>query len=109
MPRGDRTGRSGMGPMTGRAMGFCAGYNTPGYANNGFGRMGGRGRGLGLGRGYGFGMNRGFGLGYGGYMRDNVPVHSEEMELSALEQEKNLLERELEAINGRLKTFKKED
>lgn len=109
MPRGDRTGRSGMGPMTGRAMGFCAGFNAPGYANNGFGRLGGRGRGLGLGRGYGFGMNSGFGMRYRGFMGDASPAYSAEMELSGLEQEKNLLERELEAIKDRLKTFKKED
>ncbi len=35
MPRGDRTGPFGMGPLTGRAMGFCAGYGAPGYANVG--------------------------------------------------------------------------
>jgi hypothetical protein len=55
MPGGDRTGPMGMGPMTGRAAGFCAGYNAPGYANpipgRGFGRgfwgrgWGGGGRG----------------------------------------------------------------
>ncbi|MHB0878209.1 MAG: DUF5320 domain-containing protein [Anaerolineae bacterium] len=33
MPRGDRTGPEGMGPRTGRAAGFCAGYDVPGYAN----------------------------------------------------------------------------
>ena len=33
MPRGDRTGPMGMGPMTGRAAGYCAGYGVPGYAN----------------------------------------------------------------------------
>jgi hypothetical protein len=33
MPRGDRTGPAGMGPMTGRAAGYCAGYGTPGYMN----------------------------------------------------------------------------
>jgi len=39
MPRGDGTGPMGMGPMTGRGAGICAGYNTPGYANSvGFGR-----------------------------------------------------------------------
>ncbi|HEB11422.1 MAG TPA: hypothetical protein ENI06_09450 [Spirochaetales bacterium] len=38
MPRGDRTGPSGYGAMTGRAAGFCAGYSTPGYANFGAGR-----------------------------------------------------------------------
>jgi len=33
MPRGDRTGPAGIGPMTGRAAGYCAGYNTPGFMN----------------------------------------------------------------------------
>lgn len=43
MPRGDRTGPAGAGPMTGRGMGYCAGYNVPGYANPCFGRSLGRG------------------------------------------------------------------
>ena len=30
MPRGDRTGPDGRGPMTGRARGYCAGYEQPG-------------------------------------------------------------------------------
>jgi len=33
MPGGDGTGPQGMGPMTGRAAGYCAGYEDPGYAN----------------------------------------------------------------------------
>ena len=33
MPAGDRTGPLGLGPMTGRAAGYCAGYPVPGYAN----------------------------------------------------------------------------
>lgn len=33
MPGGDRTGPMGMGPMTGRAAGYCAGYPVPGYTN----------------------------------------------------------------------------
>lgn len=33
MPRGDGTGPAGLGPMTGRAAGYCAGYGVPGYAN----------------------------------------------------------------------------
>ena len=60
MPGGDRTGPAGMGPMTGRAAGFCAGYSVPGYANP----IGGRGLGSGGGRGFGFG--RGLGLGFRG-------------------------------------------
>ena len=53
MPRGDGTGPNGMGPMTGRAAGYCAGYNTPGFANPG------GGRGFRMGFGGGFGRGRG--------------------------------------------------
>ena len=65
MPGGDGTGPGGMGPMTGRATGFCAGYSMPGYANP----VGGRGMGMGMGRGRGggFGRGRGFGWGRAGY------------------------------------------
>jgi len=70
MPRGDGTGPMGMGPMTGRAAGYCAGYQVPGYANpvpgRGFGAGFGRGRGVGFGRGMGFGFGRGFGWGFAG-------------------------------------------
>jgi len=61
MPRGDGTGPGGMGPMTGRAAGFCAGYPAPGYANP----VGGRS--MGMGRGRGFRGGRGFGWGRAGY------------------------------------------
>jgi len=54
MPRGDRTGPDGEGPMTGRAAGYCAGYAMPGYANlmpgrrfSGWSRAGRRGGGRG--------------------------------------------------------------
>jgi len=33
MPGGNGTGPAGMGPMTGRAAGYCAGYPVPGYMN----------------------------------------------------------------------------
>ena len=33
MPRGNRTGPFAMGPMTGRAAGYCAGYAVPGFMN----------------------------------------------------------------------------
>lgn len=62
MPRGDGSGPNGMGPMTGRGAGYCAGYSTPGFANpmgRGFG--GGGGFGGGRGRGFGFGGGRGGG------------------------------------------------
>lgn len=66
MPGGDRTGPRGMGPMTGRAAGFCAGYSMPGYANPMQGRGMGMGRGMGWGRGMGRGMGYGFRGGRGG-------------------------------------------
>jgi len=49
MPGGDGTGPMGMGTMTGRATGFCAGYGVPGYMNPGpaKGFRGGCGRGIG--------------------------------------------------------------
>ena len=56
MPGGDRTGPAGMGPMTGRAAGYCTGNQMPGFANPVAGRgygFGGRGRG-GMGRRNGF-------------------------------------------------------
>jgi len=53
MPGGDHTGPLGQGPRTGRAAGFCAGYDRPGYMNPI------------PGRGY-WGMGRGRGGGWGG-------------------------------------------
>ena len=60
MPRGNGTGPAGMGPMTGRAAGFCAETGRPGYADP----VGGRGLGFGWGRGGG-GRGRGCGFGWG--------------------------------------------
>jgi hypothetical protein len=56
MPWGDNTGPLGMGPMTGRGLGYCAGYGAPGYTQPFPGRGFGRGRG----RGFGPGFGRGF-------------------------------------------------
>jgi len=33
MPFGDGTGPRGMGPMTGRGAGYCAGFGRPGFTN----------------------------------------------------------------------------
>jgi len=53
MPFGDGTGPMGLGPMTGRAAGYCAGYPVPGYMNPIPGRgFWGWGRGWGRGRGW---------------------------------------------------------
>ena len=70
MPRGDRTGPEGRGPMTGRGAGYCSGNDEPDVENEsprrgfgfGFGLGGGRGLGRrGQGRGQGFGGGRGGG------------------------------------------------
>lgn len=113
MPRGDRTGPDGMGPMTGRAAGYCAGYNQPGFTNP----VAGRGRGRGLGRGYG----RGFGAGYGGGWRNwfnpfgflnragathapqAAPTQLQpEMEKQTLGEQARALQEQLDMINKRL-------
>ena len=53
MPAGDRTGPEGYGARTGRAMGYCSGYDSPGYTRSVPRGEGGFGRGGGFGGGYG--------------------------------------------------------
>jgi len=64
MPSGDKTGPEGYGPRSGRGLGYCSGYDSPGYTR-GVPR-GGRGYGRGFGRGFGWGRGRGYGR-YSGY------------------------------------------
>jgi len=68
MPSGDGTGPAGLGPMTGRAAGYCAGYGVPGFMNPIPGRgFGGGGRGGGWGR-----RNRFYATGLTGWQRAAV-------------------------------------
>lgn len=60
MPGGDRTGPNGMGPMTGRGVGICAGYDVPGSMTPSFRHGFGGGRGRGMGRNFGMGGGRGW-------------------------------------------------
>ena len=53
MPRGDRTGPAGMGPMTDRGAGYCAGSGMSGFNQGGGGGF--FGRGLGRANGWGAG------------------------------------------------------
>ncbi len=109
MPRGDRTGPMGMGPMTGRAAGFCAGFNAPGNANpasgRGFGMGGGRGRGFGGGeRGW---RHMYFATGQPGWMRFGsyaAPYQNSdpEMEKQALKNQAEALQAQLNMIKQRL-------
>jgi len=70
MPRGDGTGPAGLGPMTGRAAGYCAGYSVPGFMNPAGGRFYSRaGLGLGAGRGGRGYRNFYYATGLPGYVR----------------------------------------
>ncbi|MBN2828852.1 MAG: DUF5320 domain-containing protein [Candidatus Cloacimonetes bacterium] len=96
MPRGDRTGPNGEGPMTGRRMGSCNDGTRVGVA-------GGRGLGRRCGGGRGFG--RGFGI-RGCY---NAADYSPESEKKALEAEISMLRDELAAVEKRLTEIPKKD
>ena len=119
MPRGDRTGPLGAGPMTGRAAGYCAGYQVPGFMNSYGGGGRGLARGFGGGRG-GRGAGRGFAapmqavpMGYpvgSGFVPaqaptaqfpQNAPIDAG-MELNALKNQAGMLEASLEQISARI-------
>jgi hypothetical protein len=117
MPRGDRTGPAGMGPMTGRAAGYCAGYGVPGYANP-IPRAG-----MGFGRGFGRGGGRGwrnwyYATGLTGWQRamypypayaptvpygtPAAPAMTKQQEIDVLKDQAEYLENSLEEIRKRL-------
>lgn len=110
MPGGDRTGPMGMGPMTGRAAGYCAGSNAPGFVNAGPGWGRGFGRGLGRGWGRGFGWRVGGAPGpYYGMAQGAAPAGpwtarqiTREEELENLKGQADVLKQELDAISGRI-------
>lgn len=85
MPGGDKTGPAGAGPRTGRSLGYCAGYDRPGYAQGG-GFGGGFGRGRGFGRGMGLGRGFSFGRGYGRAYFEEVPQQIAPAEQSSAQQ-----------------------
>lgn len=105
MPRGDGTGPMGMGPMTGRAMGYCAGYAAPRYANSGFGM----GRGRGFRRMYDMTGLPGWAR-CGDYCSGFAPYVYPEMvpdvdEKVVLRNQAEFLEKQLKGIRERLKGF----
>ena len=129
MPGGDRTGPMGMGPMTGRGAGYCAGYGAPGYVNP----VPGRGFGLGWGRswrgGGGRGCRRGFyATGQPGWLRFGygpawgspmysapyapyapyAPEVTKEQEMEALRGQAEFFKQALDDISKRLEEFEKE-
>jgi len=122
MPYGNGTGPAGMGPMTGRAAGYCAGYSVPGYANPvSGGGFYGRGRGRGGGGG-GRGIRNMFSAaGIPGWGRTNAgfpayrgnavpmpyaysqPQMTPEEEIDALKNQAKYMQNDIKAVNDRIK------
>jgi hypothetical protein len=117
MPRGNRTGPAGMGPMTGRGLGYCAGYGAPGYANPapGFGlgrdpdwRGGGRGW---RHQYYATGLPGWARFGYALAWRTGPgwrPMTTDE-EVELLKHQAQVLQQELDAVAKRLVELEKEE
>ncbi|MBE3582203.1 MAG: DUF5320 domain-containing protein [Thermoanaerobacteraceae bacterium] len=110
MPRGDRTGPWGLGPMTGRRAGYCAGFPVPGFMNpgwwGGFRRFWG-----GLGRGW---RHMYYATGLPGWMRGGwwappfpgaAPYPEEFPEVEVLKQQASLLEQQLQAIRAQIEAL----
>ena len=113
MPRGDRTGPLGEGPMSGRQLGYGAGYDSPGFTK---GRSAGMGRRffnrLGFGRAYGGGLhNRGnirqTEHGYFQKFRDSADYDKgyEMNQIDSLKSEMQDLRDDLKKIMERLETI----
>jgi len=115
MPGGDGTGPMGMGPMTGRAAGYCAGYPVPGYMNPlgrrffGFGRGGGRGwRNWFYATGLPGRIRAGYAMpAWGGDAPPYAPP-TPEQERDALKAQADQLSRTLEEVKARLDELEKE-
>ena len=124
MPRGDKTGPRGDGPMTGRGAGFCGGAGYPGHANRGIGIGSGRwkARALRFGRGGAGGCgyrHRYFETGMPGWMRsiwfdeygestEGAPVNREG-EVALLKKQAASFESALEDIHRRLESLQDDE
>lgn len=103
MPALNGTGPAGMGPLTGRGLGYCTGARSTTYRYGrrpGFGL--GYGRGMGLGRRFA-GRGMGSGMGYGRYYG---PVETVAPEIRSdkefLVAQRDALKDQLEIINSQL-------
>ena len=111
MPAGDKTGPVGNGPKTGRAMGLCNGFETPGYMNQSNGEFG-RGRGF---AGQGFGGNRprarGRFWGQGRFFgqADTNAAEQNSRNLQSLKQQAQQLQNNLSQINKTIAELKEKE
>ena len=117
MPRGDGTGPAGMGSMTGRGAGFCAGYSVPGYLNRypGGARFGGGGGGRGWRHNYyatglpGLGRGQMGGPAWGGGIAPYpyAPEFTPEKEAEVLKNQAQIMQEEINSINERIRELEK--
>jgi hypothetical protein len=105
MPRGDRTGPWGAGPRTGRGLGFCSGYDAPGYAD--LAPWGGRGHGYARGGGYGW-RHWYYATGMPGWMRAGYAPLPTEDEIGDLKAQSEFLKKQLDAIHKRIEELEKD-
>lgn len=104
MPRGDRTGPEGFGPRTGRSLGYCSGYDSPGFAH---GRgCGGRHEGFGSSQGRGYGFRR---MRFLGPFNSHEKRYSEEESMKSLKDEINSVEKYLQELKEIEKNRAKEE
>ena len=111
MPGGDGTGPAGLGSMTGRAAGYCAGYGAPGFMAGMPGREFGRRSGGGWGR-----RNRFYSTGLTGRQRSaygypggsyGMPYGEQLSPSFNKEEELNVLKGQAENIEDMLNGIKK--
>jgi len=126
MPAGDGTGPMGMGSMTGRRVGYCGGYDAPGWVNpvprRGFGPSRGWGGAWGGRGGRSGGWHRRnwyYATGVPGWARfDYGPAWgyepyatapSREQETEFLQRQAEWLKQQLDAIGQRIEELGKEE
>ncbi|MCK4871126.1 MAG: DUF5320 domain-containing protein [Phycisphaerales bacterium] len=107
MPGGDRTGPEGLGPMTGRAAGLCAGNDAPGYTNPVRGMGMGRGRNAGGGGGRGRRGGRGWRGGSSAVplATSEAPAMTNEQQIDDLRKQAEQIEITLSALRDRIETL----
>jgi hypothetical protein len=120
MPKGDRTGPMRTGAMSGRAKGFCAGFDMPGYAHltvgGGAGLRAGRRRGGWSGPTVGgrggcyrpFAASRMGRMNFGGYVFPPQPFNPE-LEVESLRNRSQVLQSEMDAVNKRLAELEEQE
>ena len=111
MPRGDKKGPIGQGPMTGRAMGYCVGNDVPGYMEDrsglGLARGFRGGRNAGMGRGLGRGMGRQMSMPNAAPHEGNLAPTKDE-ERNYLSKQAERLKRTLNEVEQRINELDKE-